>query len=206
MEQNMEGAEGKRRGRPRAYDPVAALARARDTLWRHGYSGTSLDQIAAATGMNRPSLNAAFGDKHAIYLATLRDYWQAKFATMDEALAAPDLRAALLRAYDAALTLYVSEPEGARGCFVVGTAITEALEDEEVRAMSQAGFATLDAKFAARIDQARQAGEIDPQADGAALALLATATMHTLALRARTGTPCDELRALARKAVAVICP
>jgi len=31
----------------------------------------SLDDISAATGMNRPSLYAAFGDKQAIYLKAI---------------------------------------------------------------------------------------------------------------------------------------
>jgi AcrR family transcriptional regulator len=205
MVQNKDEAGGKRRGRPRAYDPATALAQARDAFWRHGYAGTSLDEIAAVTGMNRPSLSAAFGDKRAIYLAALRDYWTAKFITMDRALVAPTLKEALTRAYDAALSLYVSPESGARGCFVVGTAITEAVEDAEIRAISQQGFAMLDAKFAGRIEAARVAGELAADADVGALALLATASMQTLALRARSGTSCDALRAMAGKAVAAIC-
>lgn len=195
----------KRRGRPRAYDPAAALVQARDAFWRHGYSGTSLDEISAATGMNRPSLSAAFGDKRAIYLAALRDYWVNKFAMMDTALAAGTLREALLGVFDASLTLYFAGVDGVRGCFVVGTAITEAVEDQDIRAIIEAGFLTLDAKFEARLRIARAAGEIAEDADIEALALLATGTMHTLAIRARAGTPCDHLRQLARKAVAVIC-
>jgi TetR/AcrR family transcriptional regulator, copper-responsive repressor len=58
--------EPTRRGRPRAYDAEAALKRATDEFWQTGYSGTSLDSIAAATGMNPPSLYAAFGNKRAI--------------------------------------------------------------------------------------------------------------------------------------------
>jgi AcrR family transcriptional regulator len=204
MVQNKTGEETKRRGRPRAYDPAEALVQARDAFWRHGYSGTSLDEISAATGMNRPSLSAAFGDKRAIYLAALRAYWASKFAAMDAALAGGSLEEALLRAYDMSLSLYF-DGEGARGCFVVGTAITEAVDDAEIRDMTHAGFDTLDAKFAARLEVARAAGEIDSGADVAALALLATATIHTLAIRARAGTPCEDLRHLARKAVAVIC-
>jgi len=37
-------------------------------FWRNGYDGTSLDDLVAATGMNRPSLYAAFGDKRDLYL------------------------------------------------------------------------------------------------------------------------------------------
>ena len=64
--------EAVKRGRPRAYDPDAALKAARDVFWVKGYAATSLDDIAEATGMNRPSLYAAFGDKEAIYLAALK--------------------------------------------------------------------------------------------------------------------------------------
>ena len=48
-----------RRGRPRAYDTQTALKQATDAFWRTGYSGTSLDAIAAATGMNPPRANKA---------------------------------------------------------------------------------------------------------------------------------------------------
>ena len=55
----------------------------------------------------------------------------------------------------------------------------------------------------AATDSAR--GELKGDADPAALALLATAIMHTIAIRARAGTSRAELRELARKAVKVIC-
>src|SRR5882724_10797919 len=67
-------AEPKRRGRPRAYDPATAIARAAETFWKAGYAGTSLDDLSAATGMNRPSLYAAFGDKRDLYLKALEIY------------------------------------------------------------------------------------------------------------------------------------
>ena len=158
MVQKKESQETKRRGRPRAYDPVEALRQARDVFWRHGYSGTSLDEISAATGMNRPSLSAAFGDKHALYLAALRGYWEYKSALMRKALEGGTLEQALLRAYDASLSLYFSSDNDARGCFVVGTAITEAVDDSEIRDTISAGTAMLDAAFKARFELAREAG------------------------------------------------
>src|ERR1700722_2395852 len=123
MVQNTD-AEPKRRGRPRAYDPQAALQRATDSFWRSGYSGTSLDEICAATGMNRPSLYAAFGDKHTLYLKALEHYWQLGLVTMREALADRDrpLGEVLMRAYDAQLSIYFSGDGRPRGCFAVGTA------------------------------------------------------------------------------------
>ena len=206
MVQKKIEAEPKRRGRPRAYDPQAALLRVRDSFWRAGYAGTSLDEIAAATGMNRPSLYAAFGDKHALYLEALAHYWELSVADMREALGQDlALDEALMRVYDGALSIYFSGDGRPRGCFVIGTAVTEALEDAEIRQSLVAGFQTFDADFEARFRTAREKGELKADADPAALALLASATMHTIALRARAGAPRAELAELARKAVKVIC-
>lgn len=194
------------RGRPRAYDPEAALRRATDTFWRTGYSGTSVDSISAATGMNRPSLYAAFGDKRSLYREALARYWQISLAATREALANDTpLEKALMLAYEAALSIYFSGDGCPRGCFVIGTAITEAIEDPEIRNSLAAGLRTIDADFEARFHTARERGELNDDADPAALAVLASATMHTIAIRARAGVPRAELREIARKAVSVIC-
>src|SRR5881392_1944302 len=90
----------KRRGRPRAYDPQVALARAAEVFWKAGYAGTSLDDLAAATGMNRPSLYAAFGDKRDLYLKTLEYYRDESRALARAAMADnPTLRVLLTRFY-----------------------------------------------------------------------------------------------------------
>ena len=58
----------KRRGRPRAYQPEVALGKALDLFRKDGFAATSLDDLSAATGMNRPSLYGAFGDKRELYI------------------------------------------------------------------------------------------------------------------------------------------
>jgi AcrR family transcriptional regulator len=206
MVQKKNDPEPRRRGRPRAYDPQAALGRATDAFWKTGYAGTSLDDISAATGMNKPSLYAAFGDKHALYLEALAHYWQLAFAAMRKALADDlALDEALMRVYEGQLSIYFSGDGRPRGCFVIGTAVTEAVEDREIRNSLMAGFRTFDSDFEARFRTAREKGELKDDADPAALAVLATATMHTIAIRARAGAPRAALKELARKAVGVIC-
>ncbi len=59
----MSEEKAKTRGRPRNFDPETALGRARDVFWDAGFSAASLDELAAAMEMNRPSVYAAFGDK-----------------------------------------------------------------------------------------------------------------------------------------------
>ena len=59
------------RGRPRSFDPDEALQRATDRFRTYGFAGTSLDELSEATGLKRPSLAAAFGDKRALYVAAI---------------------------------------------------------------------------------------------------------------------------------------
>jgi TetR/AcrR family transcriptional regulator, copper-responsive repressor len=200
-----EAIAAKRRGRPRAYDADAARAQIIEAFWKTGYSGTSLDEIVAASGMNRPSLYAAFGDKRALYLAALDQYWEQGFALMREALVHDrPISEALMRVYDKALGMYFSGRRP-RGCFAIGTATTEAVEEPTIRTAFAAGLRRLDEYFEARFRAAHDSGELHKQADPATLAMLASATLHTIAIRARAGTSRAQLEEFARKAVEVIC-
>lgn len=195
------------RGRPRAYDRDTALRAARDRFWSTGYSGTSLDDLGAATGMNRPSLYAAFGDKHALYLETLARYVDAGHAAMERILSSDlPLAESLLGVYDAALALYYPADSAARGCFLIGTAAVEAATDEAVRSLLGSGLRRFDRAFQARFERARAEGELGADADAATLAKLASALLHTLALRSRAGDGKAALRATAKAGVALLVP
>ena len=194
----------KKRGRPRAYDPATAVARAAETFWKAGYAGTSLDDLSEATGMNRPSLYAAFGDKRDLYLKTLEYYRNESRTLAREALADhPPLRVFLKRFYSKALELYLEG--GPRGCYSIGTAATVAAVDDGVRAFLAESMRTTDSFLKHQIEKAKERGEIAASTDPAALAYLASATLHTLAVRSRAGLPRKELDALVDAAIGVIC-
>lgn len=193
------------RGRPRAYDPAAALTGARDAFWRQGYAGTSLDVLSDATDMNRPSMYAAFGDKHSLYLQTLDRYIADGAAALQQTLSREhSLEEGLRRFYENAIALYL-EQGGPRGCYLISTATTEAAQDPEVRKKLLGALRGLDHAIELRLGDAKAAGELDPSADPAALAMIASAVLHTISVRARAGESRAALKALAATAVELIC-
>ncbi|AKV09323.1 MULTISPECIES: TetR/AcrR family transcriptional regulator [Pseudomonas] len=206
MAQN-KTTEGKGRGRPRAYDPQTALQQALGVFWSTGYSGASLDSIATAAGMNRPSLYAAFGDKHALYIKALEQYWEFAAAAMQAALTDDELtlRQALTQFYEGQLAIYFSGDGQPRGCFAIGTATTEAVEDPEIREVLSERLSRLDADLETRLRAAIDKGELNKDVDPAALAVLASSLLHSISIRARAGKSRDELTELARNAVNVMC-
>lgn len=193
-----------KRGRPRAYDPATALQQAMELFWTQGYAGTSLDGLSEATGMNRPSLYGAFGGKKALYLRALEEYRAAGALAIGHAFALPTLREGLTEFYRSALGLYLSG-ESPRGCFLIGTAAVEAVQDEEVRAVLQGALADYDWMIEARMEKARRDGELPPDADSAGLAKIASAALYSLAIRSRGGDAVESLRKTAAAAVDLIC-
>ena len=196
----------KRRGRPRAYEPEIALGKALDLFRKDGFAATSLDDLSAATGMNRPSLYGAFGDKRELYIKSYTRYRADARAAMIEIFRGEvPVRERLTRIYAAALDIYLSGESGPRGCFTVMTAASEAAADPEIRAMVLEGFSELDKAFASCFRRAKEKGELPPSADPVVLAQLASATIHTIAIRSRAGVPRKELETIVKGAIAVMC-
>jgi AcrR family transcriptional regulator len=193
--------EKPRRGRPPKYIREDALENALQTFWSRGYSATTLDHLAESMGMNRPSIYGAFGDKEALYRASLEHF----IAKMHESLSAevsnePDLRVALERLYEGALAVYFTKGPS-RGCFVFCTAPAEAMELPLVQDILGRLLKELDALLTMRFREAQASAAFPAEQDAALAAKLAQAVLHSLALRARAGESRASLRRMAKAAV-----
>jgi AcrR family transcriptional regulator len=175
-------------------------------FWRSGYAGTSLDDLTASTEMNRPSLYAAFGDKHALYLKTIERYRVAAGAWLTRELAIDRPIAESLRfIYRRALDLYQAGAADPRGCYLTGPAMAASMDDPAVRTALLSTHHAFDRVLAARFAAARDAGELAADSDPELLGSLATGVIHTLAIRTRAGETRKRLEQIADAAVAQLC-
>jgi len=195
-----------KRGRPIEYDPDAALASARDVFWATGFAASSLDALSEATGMNRPSLAGAFGDKETLYIATLEQYRDAGVAALKETLSGSrPLAKELAQVYARSIDIYLGSDDAAKGCLLIGTASVEAVCRPAIRRVLSESLTAFTAIIEERLRKAVRDGEIARNADAAALAQIAGAILHSLAVRARAGEPRKALEKLAKTAVELIC-
>jgi AcrR family transcriptional regulator len=119
--------------RPRSFDPDEVLDLARDVFWQKGFQGTSLDDVTAATGLAKPSLYAAFGDKNALFLKVLDRYHERIVAHAERILGeGPSARDAVER-WLTGFVPFCSGVRGSRGCLSVNTATDGAADQKEVR-------------------------------------------------------------------------
>lgn len=175
--------------RTREFDTEAAVAAAMALFWERGYEATSVDDLVARTGVGRGSLYAAFGSKHALYLAALDRY---RCEHMAAALAALDdpatpLRPTLRRFFDALIAEALGD-EAPRGCFMVNATTERAACDAAVAARVRENAAAMEAVLERAVRRAQARGEVP--ADGNARALARFLVMAVQGLRvAATATP-----------------
>lgn len=169
------------RGRPRGYCRDAALAAIAEVFARKGYAETTLDDLGAATGLARPSLYAAFGDKESAYLAALAHYGRLVGARSAEALDKPGrLRERLASLFAGAAAFYcrdASQP----GCMIGGTAAAAAPQHPAIREAA----AGMREAVAARYKEAFEAA--GAWADAETRAQMTLAALESMGLRARLG-------------------
>lgn len=194
----------KKRGRPPTYDPDLALDAALKIFWRRGFSATSLDDISTATGMTRPSLYSAFGNKKAIYRKSLDHFNRKFFSTLDAALTGGDrLEDDLIAFYSAALSVYRTGKTGTLGCPVLCTAPVEAALDADIQTDLAMALNRIDMALVRRFHDAQRKGQLGKVADPKKLGRLAAAVLHSLAVRVRSGqkgfNPEDFIRSSAEE-------
>jgi TetR/AcrR family transcriptional regulator, copper-responsive repressor len=186
------------RGRPRGFDPDEALQRATERFRTFGFAGTSLDELSEATGLKRPSLAAAFGDKRALYIAAI-DRLMARVERQLVRLgeARLPLRELVERILIGGINLYLTGSDGPEGCLIINTAATQAASDPEVREKVGAFLAVEDGRIGELL---AAAGSPAPEAQGR----LVASVLHSLSVRARAGAPREELEQVARDCVELI--
>ena len=183
-----------------------ALSRAMDKFWEAGYAATSLDDLSSAMSMNRPSIYAAFGDKEALYRQALDHYRASSRSAIGEALSdARPLSHALQDFYERAIEVYLSGETSARGCFMIGTALTEAVANRQLRDKLAESLQGLERVLAARIALGQQRGEVRGDANPAELAQVAAAMLYLLAIQARSGATRKSLKTTMKAALNTIC-
>jgi AcrR family transcriptional regulator len=183
------------RGRPRNFDSDEVLDAALAVFWRNGFDAASLSELTGATGLTKPSLYAAFGDKEALYLKTLeryKEYWLGRHLALMES--EPQGKRAIELLLQSIADM-LSHPALPGGCFVVngisdlgGERTTEGIEAALHLALQACESALED-----RLARAKRDGHVADTADITGLASFFYTIIAGLAVKAKAGAKREQL-------------
>jgi AcrR family transcriptional regulator len=179
-------------GRPRSFDVDEALDQALNVFWRKGFEGTSLPDLTAAMGINRPSLYAAFGNKEALFRRAVERYDEKMANQLREALDEPDVRTAVETLLRNNIEL-ITDPKNPRGCFMVQGALACGDEADALRCEMAKRRSVFEALLRKRFTRAIAEKNLPSDVDAADLARYVTALSHGIAVQAAGGTPRRQL-------------
>ncbi len=178
-------------GRPREFEEDRVLEAVMNTFWRKGYEGTSLKDLCSATGLHKGSLYQAFGDKHQLFLRSLKYYMEQSFKEVAASAYLHDSPIANLRSLLNEITAKCVEGEG---CMILNSMVEMAPHDQEVKQMIDQSYVMQQRFLTDLIDRAQRVGEITIKKEPDRLAAVLMVTLAGLAATVKGFSNTDHVR------------
>lgn len=166
-------------------------------FWERGFDGASMSELVAASGVQKASLYAAFGDKRSVYLQALEEYIELLLESAAGALGPGHAHDRFSRMFRGAVTRAATGDR--RGCFLCCAASDQADLDAEIGDLVRIGLKRLEGVFEEAL---RETHPRKPERVAAARRLLGVYV--SLQSLARAGYPSAALQSIAKDAVATI--
>lgn len=156
--------------RQREFDEEKALDDAMLLFWEKGYKATSLSDLTAKMGIQRPSLYSAFGDKEKLFEAALRKYTKLHASHIRKKL---QNNLSVKEAFhtffeDLVEEEYKESPN--KGCFCINTMVELAPHDEKFEILTREHQMYLSIIFQETIVRGIRSGELKSSLNAKVLA------------------------------------
>ena len=148
-----------------------------------------MTDLCAATGLHKGSLYQAFGDKHQLYLRSLRHYTEQSFKEVASSAYLSDSPLENLRTL---VIKVVTHCIADQGCLAVNSMVELAPHDPDVKALLDQVYAMRLRLLTDLIDKAKRAGEITQDQTPDRLARLLMVTLAGVAASVKGFVSTDE--------------
>jgi TetR/AcrR family transcriptional regulator, transcriptional repressor for nem operon len=176
------------------FDPDTVLEAVVRLFWRQGLASTGVQDVVAATGLNRSSLYATFGGKRDLYRAALRRYVDSRSQPAFRRLARDERGLPAVAEFFAELIDARCSGEFARwGCMVANAHAGPENSDPETRLLLDRHHQHLREAMHAALTTAANRGQLGPAVDLDDAADLLALLAYGVNLRSRAGADAPTL-------------
>lgn len=179
--------------RPRSFDEDAVCDLARDVFWDRGYAATSIQDLTAATGLNRSSLYGAFGDKNGLFLRAFDRYVEQAMGGVEHDLVGEDA-GAWARVRQHVESKVAESTASDRGCLLAKAAAELASGDPVMADRAKAAYTIYESHLRDAVAAARRAGELPGSTNPHVAAALLLTTLRGIEVLGRSRVDGELLR------------
>ncbi|WP_419905816.1 TetR/AcrR family transcriptional regulator [Kiloniella sp.] len=181
--------------RPREFDLDFALEQAMNVFWEKGYEGAGLNELLSAMHIARGSLYKAFGDKRALFLATLAHYDKTCIGESLDLLSNKSVADGAERIVKLMenIALAVEVHGDRRGCFLCNSVVDQAPHDKEIESLCQRMMGRMERGFVIALKASKKA-ETVTQERLIENARNLNVTYNGLRVMAKAGYSADDIR------------
>lgn len=186
------------------FDESAALDKAMQAFWAHGYEATSIQDLVDAMGLHRGSIYAAFGSKRQLFIRALAYYEvEHRRAWLQSLKEHHGPRAAILAVFEGAIGAALSD-RSRSGCLLVNTAVELSPHDPEIAETVAKGLRETEDFFRELILDGQRNGEIKSRIDPIRTAQALLGLLAGLRVLSRSRPEPGLLEAIADQADAIL--
>lgn len=184
-------------GRRREFNEDEALEAALFVFWQKGYEGASFEDLSTATGVARPGLYAAFGNKEGLFLKAVDFYCARYLGFMSAALEEPTSLKVVERILRGSLELHTMDPDHL-GCLGLNGALACSDAGESIRLELVRRRESSQSELKRRLDRAQKESDLPSTVNAAALASYVMAVSQGMAVQAKAGASKKALGEMVR--------
>ena len=145
--------------RNKEFDEKVVLKKAMELFWKQGYEKTSMQDLVNHMGIHRRSIYDTFGDKHSLFLASLKYYEVFVAEELTNIINnSPTVKMTIRKILEYVVNVAELEIYPA-GCFAVNTAVELSLLDKDIQHLTTKMFNDTEELFNKLLKEGQNKGE-----------------------------------------------
>lgn len=173
--------------RTKEFNEDKALDKAIEIFWHKGYNGTSAQDLVTYLGLSRSSLYDTFGDKHKLFIESLKRYQkQSQEQIVHRFEISKNIKETLHDIFKQAV-IESLEDRITKGCFMVNSSVELAMHNQDIAEIVKNNSKVMEKIFTDAVQKGQDLGQISSKIEARVLARFIFNNYSGIRVLARTG-------------------
>ena len=180
-------------GRHYEFNKDETLSKAMRVFWQKGYKATSMKDLVDEMGIQPGSIYNTFGDKHSLFLESIKHYGEVVTANTIKILNEGESPTENIKKF---FNEMIQRPYDKRciGCFVVNSVVELAPHDDQTADIVNGILKNIESAFYECLLKAQQLGEISKESNVKALSSFFASCTHWLLVTGKSDASGEQMK------------